>query len=90
MWRHGGKSTSGDPPVPKVYNAYAMTDFDVPRFTAWLGDVTDEPADVTVTPIRGGGSCEMFRVDRLGESSGCGSMPDRRKFWAAAKPQSVD
>ncbi|BBX05831.1 phosphotransferase family protein [Mycolicibacterium aichiense] len=43
------------------------TDFDVPRFTAWLAEVTGEPADVEVTPIRGGGSCEMFRVDRLGE-----------------------
>lgn len=51
-----------------MYNAYVVTDFDVPRFTAWLGEVTGEPADVTVTPIRGGGSCEMFRVDRLGES----------------------
>ncbi|WP_264001970.1 phosphotransferase family protein, partial [Mycolicibacterium gadium] len=39
----------------------------VPRFTAWLAEVTGEPADVEVTPIRGGGSCEMFRVDRLGE-----------------------
>lgn len=44
------------------------TDFDVPRFSAWLTDVTGEPSDVTVTPIRGGGSCEMFRVDRAGET----------------------
>lgn len=51
-----------------MYNAYVATDFDVPRFTAWLGEVTGEAADVTVTPIRGGGSCEMFRVDRLSES----------------------
>ena len=43
------------------------TDFDVPRFSAWLAEVTGEPADVEVTPIRGGGSCEMFRIDRLGE-----------------------
>jgi aminoglycoside phosphotransferase (APT) family kinase protein len=43
-------------------------DFDVPRFTAWLGEVTGEPADIAVAPIRGGGSCEMFRVDRLGRS----------------------
>ena len=43
-------------------------DFDVSRFSAWLGEVTGESADVTVTAIRGGGSCEMFRVDRLGES----------------------
>ncbi|WP_445168440.1 phosphotransferase family protein [Mycolicibacterium sp. Dal123E01] len=45
-----------------------MTDFDVPRFTDWLAGVTGQAAEVAVTPIRGGGSCEMFRVDRLGES----------------------
>ncbi|MCX2928884.1 phosphotransferase family protein [Mycobacterium sp. CVI_P3] len=44
------------------------TDFDAPRFTDWLGEVTGQTADVAVTAIRGGGSCEMFRVDRLGES----------------------
>jgi len=43
-------------------------DFDVRQFSAWLGEVTGEHADLAVTPIRGGGSCEMFRVDRLGES----------------------
>jgi aminoglycoside phosphotransferase (APT) family kinase protein len=42
------------------------TDFDVDRFTQWLAEVTGEPAEITVTPIRGGGSCEMFRIDRLG------------------------
>ncbi|OYN81599.1 hypothetical protein CG716_04300 [Mycolicibacterium sphagni] len=45
-----------------------VTDFDVPRFTQWLGEVTGERSDITVTAIRGGGSCEMFRVDRLGRS----------------------
>lgn len=45
-----------------------VTDFDVPRFSAWLAEVTGEPADVEVTPIRGGGSCEMFRIDRRGET----------------------
>jgi len=43
-------------------------DFDVPRFSAWLGEVTGECVEMTVTAIRGGGSCEMFRVDRPGES----------------------
>ena len=43
-------------------------DFDVPRFSTWLGEVTGENVDVTVTAIRGGGSCEMFRVYRGGES----------------------
>lgn len=43
-------------------------DFDVPRFSAWLGEVTGDDVEVTVTAIRGGGSCEMFRVDRAGES----------------------
>jgi aminoglycoside phosphotransferase (APT) family kinase protein len=43
-------------------------DFDVRRFGAWLAERTGEYADLEVTAIRGGGSCEMFRVDRLGES----------------------
>lgn len=47
---------------------HAATDFDVPRFRDWLAEVTGEPAELTVSPIRGGGSCEMFRVDRLGQS----------------------
>jgi len=42
--------------------------FDVARFTDWLGQVTGEPAEVTVTPMRGGASCEMFRVERLEQS----------------------
>jgi len=42
--------------------------FDVPRFTDWLGQVTGEPTEVTVTPMSGGGSCEMFRVERSGRS----------------------
>jgi aminoglycoside phosphotransferase (APT) family kinase protein len=42
--------------------------FDVARFSDWLGQVTGEPAEVTVTPMSGGGSCEMFRVERLGRS----------------------
>jgi aminoglycoside phosphotransferase (APT) family kinase protein len=46
----------------------AATDFDVARFAEWLGEQTGVPAPVTVTPIRGGGSCEMFRVDRLGQA----------------------
>lgn len=46
----------------------AATDFDVARFGDWLARVTGEPAAVAVTPIRGGGSCEMFRLERLGQS----------------------
>jgi aminoglycoside phosphotransferase (APT) family kinase protein len=46
----------------------ASADFDVQQFSTWLGEVTGEYADIAVTAIRGGGSCEMFRVDRLGES----------------------
>jgi aminoglycoside phosphotransferase (APT) family kinase protein len=42
--------------------------FDVRRFTDWLGQATGEPAEVTVTPMSGGGSCEMFRVERRGQS----------------------
>lgn len=44
------------------------SEFDVPRFRDWLAAVTGEPADVVVSPIRGGASCEMFRVERLGQS----------------------
>jgi len=43
-------------------------DFDVGRFGAWMTEKIGEQADLEVTAIRGGGSCEMFRVDRLGES----------------------
>src|SRR6202048_2765284 len=46
----------------------AAAAFDVPRFTDWLGQATGEPAEVTVTPMSGGASCEMFRVERLGRS----------------------
>jgi aminoglycoside phosphotransferase (APT) family kinase protein len=43
-------------------------DFDVPQFSEWLGHVTGSDAELTVAAIRGGGSCEMFRVDQAGES----------------------
>ncbi|BBZ38108.1 phosphotransferase family protein [Mycobacterium conspicuum] len=43
-------------------------DFDVGQFSAWLAAQTGQHADLEVTALRGGGSCEMFRVDRLGES----------------------
>jgi aminoglycoside phosphotransferase (APT) family kinase protein len=42
--------------------------FDVARFGDWLGQVTGDRAEVTVTPMSGGGSCEMFRVERRGQS----------------------
>jgi aminoglycoside phosphotransferase (APT) family kinase protein len=44
------------------------TDFDTIRFAEWLYEQTGETAPVTVTPLRGGGSCEMFRVERLGQA----------------------
>jgi aminoglycoside phosphotransferase (APT) family kinase protein len=46
----------------------AATYFDLTRFRDWLSEMTGEAAEVTVTPLRGGGSCEMFRVDRLGQA----------------------
>jgi aminoglycoside phosphotransferase (APT) family kinase protein len=46
----------------------AATAFDVARFGVWLGEVTGEPAEVTVTPMSGGASCEMFRIERLNQS----------------------
>jgi aminoglycoside phosphotransferase (APT) family kinase protein len=44
----------------------AAVDFDTARFAAWLHSQTGEPAEITVAPISGGGSCEMFLVERLG------------------------
>ena len=46
----------------------AATGFDVDKFGEWLTEVTGEAAELSVTPLRGGGSCEMFRVDRLGQA----------------------
>lgn len=43
-------------------------DFDTARFSAWLHHYTGQPAEISVTPIAGGGSCEMFRIERLGRS----------------------
>lgn len=54
------------PEMPHVSNG--KLDWDVRAFEDWLADVTGESASVTITPIRGGGSCEMFRVERLGRS----------------------
>ena len=45
-----------------------ITDFDVARFADWLAEQTGQAAPVTVTPMRGGGSCEMFRIQRLGQA----------------------
>ena len=42
------------------------TDFDVDRFAEWLGEQTGTATPITVTPLRGGGSCEMFRIERQG------------------------
>jgi aminoglycoside phosphotransferase (APT) family kinase protein len=46
----------------------AATAFDTGRFSEWLGAETGEPAELTVTPMNGGASCEMFRIERLGRS----------------------
>jgi aminoglycoside phosphotransferase (APT) family kinase protein len=46
----------------------AATDFDLKRFRDWLAEVTGQATEVSVTPMRGGGSCEMFRVDRGGQA----------------------
>lgn len=46
----------------------AATDLDIPRLRDWLSEATGVASDVSVTRIRGGGSCEMFRVDRLGQA----------------------
>ena len=61
------------PPAPAVNRTAAA--FDVPRFTDWLGQATGEPAEVTVMPMSGGASCEMFRIERLGRSWGVRRAP---------------
>jgi hypothetical protein len=40
----------------------APTGFDVTRFRDWLAETLGEVADVSVTPIRGGGS--LVTIDR--------------------------
>ena len=42
-------------------------DFDVTAFEGWIAAATGNDAELDVTPIRGGGSCEMFRIDGLDE-----------------------
>ncbi len=42
-------------------------DFDITAFRDWLATTTGNNADLDVTSIRGGGSCEMFRIDGLAE-----------------------
>ncbi|CAN5421773.1 phosphotransferase family protein [soil metagenome] len=46
----------------------ATPSLDADALSAWLADVTGEGLPLDVTSIRGGASCEMFRVDRRGES----------------------
>jgi aminoglycoside phosphotransferase (APT) family kinase protein len=43
-------------------------DFDVTAFEGWIAAATGNDAELDVTPIRGGGSCEMFRIDGLDET----------------------
>jgi aminoglycoside phosphotransferase (APT) family kinase protein len=45
----------------------ARNTFDIDSFRIWLGKATGE-VDIEVTAIRGGASCDMFRVDRPGPS----------------------
>lgn len=42
-------------------------DFDTDAFRQWLTAETGEDAALTFTPIRGGASCELFRMTRNGE-----------------------
>jgi len=41
-------------------------DFDTGAFGRWLAGQTGQEAELTVEPIRGGASCELFRMTRLG------------------------
>lgn len=42
-------------------------DFDLATLSHWLGEQTGEAAAIEVTPMRGGGSCEMFDLRRSAE-----------------------
>ncbi len=41
-------------------------DFDTAAFARWLAGQTGEDAELAFEPIRGGASCELFRMTRLG------------------------
>lgn len=42
-------------------------DFDLTILSGWLDEQTGQHAPIMVSPIRGGGSCEMFALDRGSE-----------------------
>lgn len=42
-------------------------DFDTGRFSNWLGSETGRDGDLSIAPMRGGGSCEMFTLEQAGE-----------------------
>ncbi|GAB5450465.1 MAG: phosphotransferase family protein [Halioglobus sp.] len=42
-------------------------DFDTTRFSNWLERETGRDAELTIAPMRGGGSCEMFTLQQAGE-----------------------
>ncbi len=42
-------------------------DFDIGVFTEWLNSATGRTGEITVQPMRGGGSCEMFGLELCGE-----------------------
>jgi aminoglycoside phosphotransferase (APT) family kinase protein len=44
-----------------------LLDFDVAQLGEWLAEQTGQNAALRVEPITGGGSCELFKVSRLGE-----------------------
>jgi aminoglycoside phosphotransferase (APT) family kinase protein len=44
------------------------TGIDLDALESWFARVTDNSGELAVTPIHGGGSCEMFRIDRLEQS----------------------
>lgn len=45
----------------------STVDFDVDAFAQWFNAATGRAGDVAITPLRGGGSCEMFELVQAGE-----------------------
>ncbi|WP_330254110.1 phosphotransferase family protein [Nocardia sp. NBC_00565] len=46
--------------------AVTELDFDLATFGDWLTEQTGQPGDLQISPMRGGGSCELFKMTRHG------------------------
>ena len=53
-------------PISPGDNALHDVDFDTAAFGRWLAEQTGQEADLAIEPVRGGASCELFHMTRLG------------------------